>query len=397
MELKKHAQSICLLLSTLQAGDLAHESSFESTVPILRPSPTFDFLDDLYTPYANASPLHHLPLPSVLNTLPPLTPKHHYAPGSPSCAVLKTAEETGDVNTLMAHVNENLEMLDHRFSAQGGLLALLPLHGKNGTESERGIFGQWLHYTQALVGRVAELEREVVLMRELLGGERVTPSVRGRSTAGGKAARELVFPQDRYILAGLSDSLWAQLNEELDITAQMAAAQEWRAGEQLRPRRWSGECLDGRVEDRGEGRDAVSWVEVTSRIFRVQGQESVFVIPAWDLHPGAEAVRKIENQPLVQTVTRGTNQLTRLTAKERKDRRKEIETLKKENDDLRSRLQYEKDQMQQWFGIWEAERKERMEELDAEKEKWESMQRVLEISGLEQLLYSENDLSQGST
>ena len=36
------------------------------------------------------------------------------------------------------------------------------------------------------------------------------------------------------------------------------------------------------------------------------------------------------------------------------------------------------------------------EELDVEKEKWENLQRVLVASGLEQLLFSENDLDQGS-
>lgn len=59
--------------------------------------------------------------------------------------------------------------------------------------------------------------------------------------------------------------------------------------------------------------------------------------------------------------------------------------------------------MQKWFQIWDVERRERIyavqlvnEELDAEKEKWENMQRVLEASGLEQLLLTESDLSQGS-
>lgn len=147
----------------------------------------------------------------------------------------------------------------------------------------------------------------------------------------------------------------------------------------------------------------MSWVEVTSRVFRVRGQKSVFIIPAWDIHPGAEAVREVENQPLVQTVARGSSQQARTTAKERSDQAKETEALKKENEDLRFRLQYEKDQMQKWFAIWDVERKERMsavelvhEELDAENEKWENLQRVLVASGLEQLLFSENDLDQGS-
>ncbi len=74
-DLKKHAQSLCLLLSTLQAGELENlQSSHKPTVPISGTS-TLDFLNDLYTPYSNSSPTHHLPLPSVLNTLPRSPPR----------------------------------------------------------------------------------------------------------------------------------------------------------------------------------------------------------------------------------------------------------------------------------------------------------------------------------
>lgn len=366
-------------------------------------TPSFDFLNDVYTPYSNTSPTHHLPLPSVMNTLPPLTPEDAYARKAVSCAILKTAEETGDMNTLMAHANENLELLDHRFSSQGGLLALLPPSSKHGEESEKGIFGQWLHYTQFLVGRVAELEREIALMRELLGSEYSPFNVGEQSTAGKEGAGGIVFPHDRYVLAGLSEFMWERLNEELDVTAEIATARDDRAGEKLRSRGCSGEDLiDGFGEDIA-GENLVSWVEVTSRVFRVRGQKSVFVIPAWDIHPGAEAVREIENRPLVQTVARGNGQQARMTAKKRRDQRKEIEALKKENEDLRFRLRYEQHQMQKWFEIWDVERKERMsavelvhEELDAEKEKWKNMQRILETSGLEQLLFSEDDLDRGS-
>ncbi len=281
----------------------------------------------------------------------------------------------------MAHANEVLEQLDHRLSPQGGLLALLPPDNDgNSKESEKGIFGQWLRYTQALVGRVAELEREVALMRELLGGDDTAPSARGRRTASGKEARKTVLPQDRYVLAGLNDALWVRLNEDLDITAGMTAAKNRRAEEQLRPRGRSGQGLNRDTRCKSDGLNVVSWVEVTSRVFRVKGQESVYIIPAWDIHPGAEAVRRIENQPLVQTVARGSSRHARATAKERRDQRRETEALKKEIEDLKFRLQYEKDEMQEWFAIWEVERKERIaaaelvhEELQAEKEKWKNV------------------------
>lgn len=146
--------------------------------------------------------------------------------------------------------------------------------------------------------------------------------------------------------------MWERLNEELDVTAEMAAARDSRDGEKLRFRGWSGEDL---IDGSGEGvagKNPVSWVEIISRVFRLRSQKSVFIIPAWDINPGAEAVRKVENQPLVRTVARGNHQQARMTAKERSDQRKETEALK-ENEDLRFRLQHEQDQMQKCFAIWE--------------------------------------------
>lgn len=87
----------------------------------------------------------------------------------------------------------------------------------------------------------------------------------------------------------------------------------------------------------------LSLVEVTSRVFRVKGHESVVVIPAWVVQVDAEAVRKIENQPLVQTVARGSSQRARMIVKERSDERKDTEALKKANDDLGFRSQYKQD------------------------------------------------------
>ena len=182
----------------------------------------------------------------------------------------------------------------------------------------------------------------------------------------------------------------------------MTDARNKRADERLRPRRWRGNDLN-KVRGEGNRLGAVSWVEVTSRVFRVKGQESVFVIPAWDIHPGARAVGNLEDQPLVQTIARESIQNERMTAKEKRSQRIEIETLMKQIGDLKLRLQCEKNEMQNWFAIWDVERKEKMsavklahEELDAEKEKWVKMQQVVEVSGLEQLCFSGGEPGQDS-
>ena len=100
------------------------------------------------------------------------------------------------------------------------------------------------------------------------------------------------------------------------------------------------------VKCKDDERDVVSWVELTSRTFRVKGQKSVFVILAREIHPGAEAVRKIESQPFVQTVVRGkSSQQARVTVKEGSDGRNDTEALE-EIDGLKFRLQNGKDRMQ---------------------------------------------------
>lgn len=95
----------------------------------------------------------------------------------------------------------------------------------------------------------------------------------------------------------------------------VAAAEAGRAGERLRARGMEWRGLGGRIgtERRGE-------VEVTRRVFRVEGSEERL------RHPGLgpctrerEAVRKIESRPLVQTVAGASRQRARTTAKERCD------------------------------------------------------------------------------
>lgn len=121
------------------------------------------------------------------------------------------------------------------------------------------------------------------------------------------------------MLSGLSEGLWSRLGEELRIAEGVVLERGRRAGEKLR-KRGRGEDFgdkDGEVDAED---DVVAWIEVTSRIFRVKGQKTMFVIPGWDVHPGAEAVRRLERQPLVQTVARRGGE-TGKTALERREER----------------------------------------------------------------------------
>lgn len=94
---------------------------------------------------------------------------------------------------------------------------------------------------------------------------------------------------------------------------------------------------------------------------RVMGQNRVFIIPAWDLKPSADAVRRIEETPLVQNIyTRTPGPEGNITPKQRSLKRKfeKVEAVEKENEVLKKSLQYEKDSLRRWEAEWERERGE---------------------------------------
>jgi len=131
--------------------------------------------------------------------------------------------------------------------------------------------------------------------------------------------------------------------------------------------------VHGRTGMGREGlKDVVAWVEVTSRVFRVTGQDRVFLIPAWDIKPGADAVRKIEETPQIRTVyMRVPAEEGGGTAKQRSIRRKfeMVEGFEKEIEKLREKLAYEQDSRQKWVQEMDKERKKKNEEI----EKWRAM------------------------
>lgn len=284
-----------------------------------------------------------------------------------NCAVLRRAEEEEeeengdiDITSLISHASSVLERLDRHLDAQGGLLALLPPGVSGGrVQAERedmGILGQWLRYTQSLVHRVAALEGDVVNLRELLGCE---------MTVAGKASSS---NQDRYVLAGLNEALWKSLNGVLDTCKEegMTEAEKGRGTDQIGRTR----DLDAGGEVAAGGKNMVTWVEVTSRIFRIEGRDSVFVIPGWDLHPGADAVRRVERGPLVQTVVRRSGRCDGEDGTTAKDRNEDIDNmalLTKENEELKAKVKFGQEQHSLWDDL-KMDMEEEMDELRAQLE-----------------------------
>ena len=344
-DLKRHAQALCVLITIMDIQSEAIEDGNEPG----KPSSVLNFLPNLLEPYAPKDKNELDPIQSLQNTLPVTTTAANTNPdpddSSPSSddGDCPLANRNADLGEVLQHANRLLEILDLNFQWRGGILGVLPLLtdivGRAGVEdmkearesAEGTILGQWIVWTQRLVERVAALERDVVGLREVLGGERMVPRAlreekrkgkrkekeRGKGKGKGKerardddddeeegSEEDDIVDQDLYLLAGLSSQLWNQLHDELDISETIATTREENArkrgfGADSFRQRGPNEAPDDGVTISG---DITAWIECTSRIYRVQGKQTLFVVPAWEIRPGVEKVRQVEETPLVVSV-----------------------------------------------------------------------------------------------
>jgi hypothetical protein len=240
------------------------------------------------------------------------------------------------------HANACLERLDHEFSSTGGLLSLLPpattnpdlddepnhphkpTHNHPQTNhpnpalaaARTSLLGQWLLFTQSLVARTHALERAYGNALDALAGEAAVPA-QALSEAGpdGRATgREVVYPQDRWVLANAGGEVHGFVHGLLDREEGVMQGREgvWMGnGVVGRGVLWGTGGRDGGgegVED-GDGGDGngnglargVVWVDVKTRYMRLagRGKGTVFVLPAWEHHPGVGFTRELEGKPTV--------------------------------------------------------------------------------------------------
>ncbi|KAK3294063.1 uncharacterized protein B0H64DRAFT_462478 [Chaetomium fimeti] len=345
LALKQHAQSLCVLIHalnpTLKSAEIASGSpakarpkekgqggqaaAVEDALSFkYKLNDAFDFLADLSVPYTNDDPNHHKPLTGLANEVrgrhEVLGTTYHcpFAESKPRGRGEKQKPYANHHNLIM-HANACLERLDHEFSSTGGLMSLLPTatttstttsstdpgpsHPSDLTNARNSLLGQWLHFTQTLVARMHELERAYGNALDALAGEAAIPhqSLAALGPDGRSTGRVVAFPQDRWVLANAGDDVFAAVHRLLDRQEALAQARDrvWRRNGAVGDRLWSGSTPaspGARVRARDYARGIVP-VDVMTRYYRLagSGHTTLFVVPAWEQHPGVEASRDNNN------------------------------------------------------------------------------------------------------
>lgn len=362
LELKQHAQALVILLKQISLSTqpgAVDSANYDVVVrrgqqaPVFNENETFDFLNDLNTVYENNTVHHNLPLPTLLNTLEPrqLEPGTMVNPGQLDQFVEIDVCPLHEVNpapvdgpslpyatheALLKHANEVLELIDHEYSAKGGLLGVLPHEedDDNRPLAETTLLGQMILYIQRLVARLHNLERLHANAMDVMKGEAVVPhQALSRVGPDGRSGRELVYPQDRFVLVNAGDDIWQFLNDEFE--------KKERVDEQIRANHLKlgveGEKLwevkGGKEHSRG-----ITAIDVITRYYRLRNNslKTIFVIPAHAEHPGVKVTREMERNPTVVSVVKPIwPERVSVWEKKTRDDLDELRQLRRDNDALR--------------------------------------------------------------
>ncbi|TVY12962.1 hypothetical protein LARI1_G009097 [Lachnellula arida] len=421
LELKQHAQALIVLIKSLTVSTfpavIDNMNSGVQGVPAFNDGETYDFLNDLTKPYTGPKrpehqTHHNMPLTTVLNVL-----EEENIPGEDDKAdriklwdicPLHHAEKTpinqpslpyATHQTLISHANEVLELLDHEYSAKGGLLSILPtkLEKEDREAAESTLLGQLILYVQRLVQRVHDLERSYANAMDVIAGEAVVPhQALSKLGPDGRQPREMVFPQDRFVLVNAGNDLYQFLNDEFE--------KKERTDEAVMAN-WKQLGLTGEAiwENRGgkEMNKGIVALDVTTRYYRLKGDalKTIFVIPAHQEHPGTKVTRELESKPTVVSVVKPTwpERVSTWEMKHRADL-EAFKTNQIELADLQSEVELMRENEAVLKYSWETaqgearERKKELEELkmaldeQPNKVKKRDFERVQEVNRLRQAL-----------
>ncbi|KAI0406913.1 hypothetical protein F4802DRAFT_81179 [Xylaria palmicola] len=319
LALKQHAQSLAVLISMLaparMGGTLGPPDEGKSNGDEqFAAHQAFDWLNDLQTHYNTDDGSHKKPLNALLNLVKSNSdttgPKWHCPLDTveiefPEKHPFQQYRPYETHMTLLMHANEILERLDHEYSAMGGILGIIPLDSEKVDEqralaqAKTTLVGQWILYTQHLVVRMHELEIAYGNSLDLLANEAIVPmqhiSIHGPD---GRSGREIVFPQDRWILANAGEDVFTFIHQMLDRAEAHQEAQDDVFAQQ----NVLGDAAYSSNEDlkyRG-----IVKVDLNTRFYRLRssGHGPLFVLPAFGDRPGTRHTRDMENRPTVIAV-----------------------------------------------------------------------------------------------
>jgi len=326
LQLKQHAQALVILIKNLTTSTLPavidNKNAQVQGANAFNDGETYDFLNDLNNAYKGpvneAYKRHHdMPLTTLMNVLQQTTlndhqrgvsmttvrdicPLHHAHKMPANGPSLPYATH----QALISHANEVLELLDHEYSAKGGLLSILPPKEQNDDrgKAETTLLGQLILYMQRLVQRLHDLERLYANSMDALAGEAVVPhQALSRLGPDGRKGRELAYPQDRFVLVNAGEDLWQFLNTEFEKKEKVDVAVD----DNYRRMGATGEAI---WEQRGgkEFARGITALDITTRYYRLRGDplKTIFVIPAHAEHPGTKVIREMEEQPTVVSVVK---------------------------------------------------------------------------------------------
>ncbi|KXH31911.1 hypothetical protein CSIM01_02463 [Colletotrichum simmondsii] len=321
LALKQHAQALTILIAQLaptsQYAEVDNENNNEGRIQkSFRDNEAFDWLNDLQKPYTNDDEWHNKPLTDLMN----LIQHESDTQGTVDHCPLHEYNEDKDKRSkprpyathtaLASHANECLEMLDHEYSATGGLLSLLPTNEDRDSDEmaavRNSLLGQWLLYTQHLVARMHNLELGYANALDVTAGEAAVPmQMLSRMGPDAASGREVAYPQDKWILANAGDDVFDFLHRVLDRQeAQIEQKREvWAANGTYGERLWN-EQRGGDLYARG-----LVFYDVKTRYYRLAGKGSkstIFVLPAHGEHPAVQQTRRLEVTPTVVSVVTPT-------------------------------------------------------------------------------------------
>lgn len=376
LALKQHAQSLAVLISMInpsrESGEIDNANVKDGeTTRAFTQHEAFDWLNNLLVHYDSLDKDHQRPLNSLVN----LIRSNSDIDGVEYHCPLETipqqlVEENKEAQyrpfenhlTLLMHANDCLERLDHEYSALGGLLSIIPTDQPTANESEalksakETLVGQWILHTQHLVTRMHELEINYGNCLELLANEAIVPAQHNSAHGpDGRSGREIVFPQDRWILANAGEDVFNFIHQTLD-KKEAALDRVDKVHEEHG-------VVGGTLYEQDKTRGIVA-VEISTRFYRIKGSGHgpLFVLPAYGDRPGTEYLREMEGRPPVITLP-APDITQRTTSWDTKNRNMEstatqqylqISALQRNVSDLTARLGRQLAENQQQRGIVKA-------------------------------------------